>query len=140
MERSRLPLLSLLGLFGALLMLSPELLLGIDGCLSDVPVTDPRLQKVLAFSLDLYNRCNHSSMTYFKVLRILGAQWREKTRDEYHVSVELMETTCKKWPHWPYDYEEVQKCEQVPGNQKKLTCYFKVIHALSKMELAVNLL
>ncbi|XP_060538506.1 cystatin-like [Pantherophis guttatus] len=78
MERSRLPLQSLLGLFGALLMLSPELLLGIAGSLSDVPVTDPGVQEALAFAVEQYNQERRECVNYFKQLRLLKALSQER--------------------------------------------------------------
>ncbi|XP_060538618.1 cystatin-like [Pantherophis guttatus] len=126
MVRSRLPLLSLLGLFGALLML----FLGTPEDLCDLPVTDPGVEKALTFALVQYNRFRRKDANYFKVLRVLKAQSQVETRYEYHLTVELVETTCEKSACCKLSYKDIQMCEQFPGNQEKQTCYLKVIHRL----------
>ncbi|XP_070807604.1 cystatin-1-like [Pituophis catenifer annectens] len=126
MERSRLPLPSLLCLFGVLLMLSPELLLGIAGNLSDVPVTDPGVQEALAFAVEQYNQERRECVNYFKQLRLLKALSQVETRDEYHLKVEMVKTRCGKKACCKLSYKRIQMCELVRGNPEKRNCYFIV--------------
>ncbi|XP_060538612.1 cystatin-like [Pantherophis guttatus] len=140
MEGSRLPLPSLLGLFGALLMLSLELLLGMPEDLSNVPVTNPGVRKALAFAVEQYNQDREDSANYFKQLRVLKAQSQVDKRDEYHLKVELMKTECKKNANKTKTYKKIQKCKPLQGNQERPTCYFKVIPGSppNEMNLAIS--
>ncbi|XP_032090211.1 cystatin-1-like [Thamnophis elegans] len=121
MVRSRLPVPSLLGLFSALLMLSPELL----GYFSDTPVTDPEVQVFLAVAVEQYNQDRSDSANYYKVLSLMKAQYKVGASMELHLKVDFVKTTCEKRAG-RLPYRKIQECEELPGNQEIRTCTFKV--------------
>ncbi|XP_032090212.1 cystatin-1-like [Thamnophis elegans] len=146
---SRLPVPSLLGLFGALLILSPEL----HGYL-DKPFTDIKVQNALEVAVEKYSKDRSDSANYFKVLRFLKAGYQVGGSVEVHLKVLLVKTACEKKAGWLI-YRRFQECEELPGNQevdtrdeyhlsvdlekttckkdslsitcKKQNCYFKVL-------------
>uniref|UniRef100_A0A2D4LIF6 Cystatin domain-containing protein n=1 Tax=Micrurus spixii TaxID=129469 RepID=A0A2D4LIF6_9SAUR len=126
MGRSRLPFPSLLGLFGALLMLSPELLMVNTEYLYDAPYDDPGVKEALAFAVEQYNLNREDSANYFKVFRVLKTQWKI-IQVEYHFMVDLVKTRCKKKVGKIKKYKKIQQCKQLPGNQERPNCYFAVV-------------
>ncbi|XP_034283104.1 cystatin-like [Pantherophis guttatus] len=100
--------------------------MGIAGKLSDVPVFDSGVREALAFTMQQYNQRRRQSSNVFKVLNVLKVQSQLETRDEYDFMVQVVETECQKWAAQRMDFETIQNCQQLPGNQIQ-TCYFKVI-------------
>ncbi|XP_032090213.1 cystatin-like [Thamnophis elegans] len=98
MVRSRRPLPSLFDLFRALLMLSPELLMGNPRGLFDVSLSYPGVQKALAFVVEAYNQKRIDIANYFKLRGVLTAQAQVKNGKirRYRFKLELVETTCEK--------------------------------------------
>ncbi|XP_060538616.1 cystatin-1-like [Pantherophis guttatus] len=119
-------------------MLSPELLMGIAGKITDLPANDPGVQEALAFAVEQYNQDRGDSPNYFKVVRVLMAQSQVETWVNYSLLTQLVKTTCKKIASWKPTYQYIQKCKRLREKQEKPNCFFKVRQVLSKMELAVT--
>ncbi|KAG8146660.1 hypothetical protein E2320_013780 [Naja naja] len=125
MRRSRLPLSSFRGLFGALLMLCPQLLLGIPEDFSDLPANDPGVKKALAFVVEQYNQDREDSANYFKVLSVLKAQSQANSRDEYRLTVDFVKTRCEK--SRKMKYKRIQKCKVLQENPELSAGCFRLV-------------
>ncbi|XP_039222056.1 cystatin-1-like [Crotalus tigris] len=98
-------------LFCALLMLP----LGMPKCLSDVPVTDAGMQTALAFAVEQYNKDQDDSANYFKKLCLLKAKSQVVTGVEYHLTVRMVKTACKKRTSKTMTFKEIQQCKEPLG-------------------------
>ncbi|XP_070622670.1 cystatin-1-like [Erythrolamprus reginae] len=131
MVHSRLPVPSLLGLLGALLMLSLELPGGLPvNVPSDfvyLTFDDPGVQKVIFFALDKYNHDFRPDYPkYFRMTQLLRVQSRRliADRDRYVFKLVLVETTCPKQAGVKRTF--IQMCRKLARNPERQTCDFDV--------------
>ncbi|XP_070622664.1 cystatin-like [Erythrolamprus reginae] len=123
MVHPRLPIPGLLGLFGALLVVSPEVAMWTPEGWTETCSIDPGVGKALDAAMDQYNKDNGTSPNYSKP-RILEAWFKEDTEGTYHLKVKMMKTTCKKEAGQMMSHKQIQKCEQFPGNPENETVSF----------------
>ncbi|XP_039214444.1 cystatin-1-like [Crotalus tigris] len=132
MMHSQMPVPSLLC---ALLMLP----LGMLQDYPDVPLTDLVVQMSTAFAVQQYNKDRYDSTNYFKELRLLKAQSPVDSPFEYHLTVVLVKTACKKRADKIKSYKKIQQCKALRGNHRQITCAFKVtFRDLVNMKLEVT--
>ncbi|XP_032090209.1 cystatin-1-like [Thamnophis elegans] len=118
MVRSGIPVPSLLALFGALLVLFPEMPMGDPEGFYDVPLTDPIVPLAVAFAVAKHNDRRKESTNYFKLLRVVQMQAQVITGVKYYLTVEGVETEYKKESSKTKIYQKIQECEQLPGNHE----------------------
>ncbi|XP_039222230.1 cystatin-like [Crotalus tigris] len=123
MVHSQLPALSLLCLFCALLLLPPELTLGMPQNFTEVSKKD--LKAVLTFAVPQYNQEKKDNANYFK-LKGLAALMKVFTGTEYNIKLVLLKTVCKKTAGKRKTFDEIQECKELPRYPQKLTSCFKV--------------
>ncbi|XP_032090210.1 cystatin-1-like [Thamnophis elegans] len=116
---------SLLGLFGALLMLCPEQLLGNTEVLSDLPINAPGVRNVLVFAVEQYNKDKIDDGNYYKLKYVLKIQSPVTNRNKYCLMVHMVKTECEKTSE--KSYREIQKCTGLPGLSNNPACFFKIM-------------
>ncbi|XP_070622669.1 cystatin-like [Erythrolamprus reginae] len=122
MVRPQLPVASLLGLFSALLLLFPEVLMETPEGPCEGTVLNRVQQEALSVGIGNYNRRSGDSANYFKVLLVA----KKVTQGKCFINVEMVKTTCEKKAGTIRNYEEIQKCDPLPGNPPKLMCYISI--------------
>ncbi|XP_070622386.1 cystatin-1-like [Erythrolamprus reginae] len=121
MGRSGLAVLSLLGLFGALLLLPPAATV-----LSDVRLTDPRVRAAIVYAVEQHNEAKKYGANYFKGLRLRRPLLSVDAWEKHHLLVLMEETACRKERGRILRFQQIQRCEQLPVNPMRMNCYFRI--------------
>ncbi|KAJ6654162.1 hypothetical protein lerEdw1_007259 [Lerista edwardsae] len=96
------------------------------GGLMPQPVTDPGVQKAARFALSAYNQASNS-LYYSRALRIVSAQTQVVAGLKYYLTVELVNTQCKKQGGVGLTSKALDHCALPPENeQTKQICEFEV--------------
>ncbi|XP_070622667.1 cystatin-like [Erythrolamprus reginae] len=125
MVHPQLPVPGLLGLFGALLVLSPQVATWASKGLTQSCVRDPAVPKALEAATEQYHE-DYPKLPYYRKPRIVEGYYPENIEGVYHFTLEMVKTDCKKHEGEKLTYQEIQKCPLFSETPEVQTCYFSL--------------
>ncbi|XP_070622668.1 cystatin-like [Erythrolamprus reginae] len=125
MVHPQLPVPGLLGLFGALLVLSPQVATWAAKGFTPSCSRDPGMMKALEEATRQYHEDRPQNPNYAKP-RVLEGYYPEKVEGVYFLKLEMVQTKCKQGAGKKLSYMEIQKCPQFTPKPQIQACYFSL--------------